>query len=1134
MPFVQTYTAQDESIDSILRKIVPAEVLFEDEADLAAWMNSSLPLITGKEAGNHFVLYLLCRPPRVLSADHFFQDIIRRGLVPGRQLSITLFHQVRFHLQGYPQEDFLFAEINIRLEDGQMLETIKENLPFIAKEINTGLREESYGRFLLEKKVPMVDSKLADVHQYLLKILQERPHEFEIGIFKELQRLVVLSRENFKRHRDCQHLGKLVCSLYLMRRHLIREMHLAPQVRCIRLDFLPTELTFTFGVKPVLGLVVTICLFDEQEVLKEQHVLCAVQKLIPRLQVVHGSFYSHHHPEENICSLYLELEKTDGSSFEEEEISRLREVLADELKDRVARFVPSLFTIRNEEEVMRNILLLSRELKYSSDLPQVMITFQEQSQSDLVFTVILVRALKKESCSLNSCLQETRLKFVIERTQDVGFLRKKYRKEATVFRLHLPISTALLRADSSVNLPQARQKVKSLLIQALGEIRDYNGGMILTQAEGLAQFKVLFADVYKRHPELLENFFYAISPIEMQAILPVSSLSALFNMFLEGSKVELAKKKPYCLKVFEDSGKVFVMIKTIEESLKESLSNALVDFPPKTLISTQVTFQGCAMLGCIYEGLQGNRLIQQIEQVIAGWIKKRESLKVLRLCRTSMPLSLDPRIGGDLDSGIMLGMLFEGLMRIGKDGALTLAMAESVDVSLDRKVYTFKIRPSRWSNGDRVVAYDFEYAWKKILSPHFATHFAYLFYPIKGAKAAKQGVLPLDQVGVRALDDQILIIELEHPTPYFLELTANMLYSPVHHQVDQLRPYWALQEDKGYVCNGPFQLKKQHFSSGYELIRNPHYWDGPKVALDQILIRRSTATLAHEMFKNDEIDWLWGSPLQLGTNFLQNAHEKMQVHPALKVSWYTFNVKRFPFNNVKIRQAFAYALDRQEMLRVLSYEGSLAKTPLPLEHTQCADMGIGDGDKRRAQALFQEGLEELGISFSQFPLFTFVFSKGQMKEKMVRLAQRQWQEVLGIECKLEAYEWPLLFNKMTAGDYQLGLMFWSSWVDDPIYTLNAFRYSGESINFSHWENEEYQRLLDVAERTTDPEQRRSCLKSAEALLMEAMPVIPLFYEYLCSLKKNRLQLDYYAKTEQFDFKCSSIVNTEVQNEYLIP
>ena len=110
----------------------------------------------------------------------------------------------------------------------------------------------------------------------------------------------------------------------------------------------------------------------------------------------------------------------------------------------------------------------------------------------------------------------------------------------------------------------------------------------------------------------------------------------------------------------------------------------------------------------------------------------------------------------------------------------------------------------------------------------------------------------------------------------------------------------------------------------------------------------------------------------------------------------------------------------------------------------------------------------------------------------------------------------------------MGLMHWTAWVDDPIYTLNAFRYSGEAINFSHWENKEYQRLLDVAERTIDPQQRRHWLKMAEELLTDAMPVIPLFHECWRLPKKSHVQFEYGAKTGQFNFKYASLINPDLR------
>ena len=179
--------------------------------------------------------------------------------------------------------------------------------------------------------------------------------------------------------------------------------------------------------------------------------------------------------------------------------------------------------------------------------------------------------------------------------------------------------------------------------------------------------------------------------------------------------------------------------------------------------------------------------------------------QVIRISIGDEPQTLDPR--SYLNCATILRMLFEGLTRVNSQEKAELALADSVEISIDLKTYTFHLRSSVWSNGDPLTASDFIYAWKKTLSPNFPSDTAFQLYVIKNAKAAKEGKASLDAVGIKAVDEHTLMVELENPTPYFLELAAFPAFFPVNRTLDEKNPSWA-QNASTFVGNGPFQLSE--------------------------------------------------------------------------------------------------------------------------------------------------------------------------------------------------------------------------------------------------------------------------------------------------------------------------------------
>ncbi|HEY5260241.1 MAG TPA: peptide ABC transporter substrate-binding protein, partial [Rhabdochlamydiaceae bacterium] len=505
-----------------------------------------------------------------------------------------------------------------------------------------------------------------------------------------------------------------------------------------------------------------------------------------------------------------------------------------------------------------------------------------------------------------------------------------------------------------------------------------------------------------------------------------------------------------------------------------------------------------------------------IKKTFEDWQTKLKAQKIVRLSFPLLHSFLDPRLGGSVGNGhyFILRMMFDGLTRIGADGKPYLSIAESVNISSDQKYYLFKLRKCSWSNGAPVTAYDFEYTWKSILSPSFKTSSSYLFYPIMHAKAAKEGLVPLENVKIRAIDESTLAVELAFPAPYFLELIANPLFSPVNHQIDQIHPDWAAQEAESYICNGPFHLTKRHSFDRYVLKKNPTYWDADNVKLDQITIyKTNNVHEVLEMFQKDQIDYL-GRPMQPWEPFF--AHQTPEIDPTPRIYWLTFNVQSFPFNHPKLRKALALAINRQEIVSALSGDMIPATTPLPREHTYHLHTANYEENAGKARVLFDEALEELGLnrnSFSMPPILSF---QGFLRETTALIIKRQWEQCFDIHCRVEAHNLTTLFERMYRGDYQISGMGWEPLVNDPIYTLDAFKNAKEKVNFSKWEHEDFQMLLDAANEECDLKKRDEYLLQAEKILIDQLPVIPLYYEVGKFMKKENLYVPGIGW--QMDFK----------------
>jgi oligopeptide transport system substrate-binding protein len=476
-------------------------------------------------------------------------------------------------------------------------------------------------------------------------------------------------------------------------------------------------------------------------------------------------------------------------------------------------------------------------------------------------------------------------------------------------------------------------------------------------------------------------------------------------------------------------------------------------------------------------------------------VRKQDQCIYLNL--TNEPATLDPRKGGDLISSHMHFLLFEGLVRLNKDNSVIPALAKSFEISADGTVYTFLLRDAVWSNGTPITAFDFEKSWKDILDPSFPSVNAHLLYPIKNAKDAKQGKVPLCEVGIVAKDAKTFTVTLEKPTPYFLDLISFCVFFPVNRQIDEEYPDWAHNAGNHYISNGPFILKEWKHNNEIVVVKNPLYWDQNRVRTNAIHFSMiDNEMTALQMFENGELDML-GDPLSpLPIDALPSLKKKNKVftHPSAGTTMISFNVDAFPFNNMKIRKAFAYAIDRESIVKNITQMNEIVATnaiPPVLKNNRNRAF-FKDSDIAQAKVLLEEGMQELGITKDVFDNVVYYYAATDVYHKIAQAIQQQWQSALGVKIRIENFEQKVLMDKLVKRDYVFAQSLWLAQYNDQMNILERFKSKTNAKNYPNWENPEFIRLLEDS-FYENGSKRAEILEKAEEIFLSEMPICPIYH-----------------------------------------
>lgn len=598
-----------EGLNRIMSHMLPPS-FFEKEAAIASF-NEQLPIVcwTALSEPPFNISFFLCcrfRP----NAFRFFYEMISRWLIPGKRLNALLQFAVDFSMPDLSPQKFIGGEVMVRIDTGKELETLQKNLPIIESEIRLGVESYYQSCRILEIKGLTSDEKTALIQENIVSLIRHRPQDFDYDILSEMQHFLVLCKEGFKLERTYRHMSRIICVHYLFRRALKLSFDSFPDRRYISVKLVRAKL---HDKRPVLGVAIGLSFIRDHELFESRHIFSGIQAIVPDAKMVVGSFFRNQGRSDPICTIYIEIEKEREVTLEEER--RLKEKLPSELKNRIEQRLNPIFMPQNEEMVMRNILTLSHQLKLVRDLPQVIIDFNQQLEDQLEFLVTVARVVKPNLPSIGACFESlpTFLEYIPERRKIVGALRKKYKKEASVFRLRIR-KHPFLRTNHSVDLYKARNEVALELARLMGEFRDFNGGTISKETELFDKLKIQLGSKAVEHAFLLEDYFYSLTPPVMRSVLPVEPIKKMFLLILEES---LNEGQPYTIRIEENLNYLYALITSVDPHFHEALQLQRFDGEFSTCFVPQAD---CYSFGMIYRDPSSQdslKLRLAIEEVIS-------------------------------------------------------------------------------------------------------------------------------------------------------------------------------------------------------------------------------------------------------------------------------------------------------------------------------------------------------------------------------------------------------------------------------------------------------------------------------------------------------------------------------------
>jgi len=482
---------------------------------------------------------------------------------------------------------------------------------------------------------------------------------------------------------------------------------------------------------------------------------------------------------------------------------------------------------------------------------------------------------------------------------------------------------------------------------------------------------------------------------------------------------------------------------------------------------------------------------------------------LLRKSNGAEPQTLDPHKAEGVPAGNILRDLYEGLTIEAPNGDVIPGVAESWELNAAGNVYTFRLRKNaRWSNGDGVTAEDFVYSFRRAVDPATLSTYSSILYPIRNAEAVNNGKISPDSLGVRALSDYVLQIELESPTPYFLGLLNHSMAYPVHRATVETHGDQFTRPGNN-VSNGAYKISEWTVQSHVGLVRNKNYWDNPDTRIDGVTYYAiENPDTVIKRYRAGELDLTQEAPYRQIGWILENVPDEYVVAPYLGAYYYGLNLLKAPFKDApQLRRAMALAIDRDIITGKLTRSGEIPAyswvPPVQGYEPQLPDWAEWTQEQRNAEAKRLVAAAGYG---PDNPLTVEILYNTQQNHKQLAVAiASMWKQTLGVNATLRNQEWKVFLQTRT--NKTETEVFRSGWIGDynDAYTFLQLLISDNAQNDSGYNNAKFDELLKQASRETDLKKRAELMQQAEQFVLRDQPVIPIYFYVSKHLIKPRVK-----------------------------